>query len=299
MQNIIRALRLPFITASVLPFIFGSVIGRGSFNTIGFILGLAAVIATHLAVNLINDYADSRSGADWQDRTFYGFFGGSKLIQEGVLSERFYLYGAIICALIAFLAVAMLALVLKAVWVTGLYLLILFLSWAYSHAPLRLSYRRMGEIFIFLLFGPVPVMGGYFIQAGIFPDMKSFILSLPFGFLTAAILFANEVPDFSVDKKTGKFTMVSVTGQKQAFLFYLLLVACAFFAIIYGVTSGYLNPCALFSLVFILPAIKAAQILKRHPQDKAKLVESSRLTIALQNLTGLSLIIVSILCGKS
>jgi 1,4-dihydroxy-2-naphthoate octaprenyltransferase len=56
----IRALRLPFIVVSILPFIYGSLIERRGFNYGGFLLGLSAVISTHLSANLINDYADSR-----------------------------------------------------------------------------------------------------------------------------------------------------------------------------------------------------------------------------------------------
>ncbi|MDD5255851.1 MAG: hypothetical protein PHR11_07380, partial [Candidatus Omnitrophica bacterium] len=67
LDDIVRALRLPFISASVLAFVFGSLIERRHFNVAGFFLGLAAAVGLHLGANLINDYADSRSGADWQD----------------------------------------------------------------------------------------------------------------------------------------------------------------------------------------------------------------------------------------
>jgi len=100
-KNIIRAFRLPFLSASILPFIFGSLIKRGNFNLVGFLLGLVAASTTHLSANLLNDYADAKSGVDWRDRNFYKFFGGSKLIQEKVLSESFYLCAAVIFALLA------------------------------------------------------------------------------------------------------------------------------------------------------------------------------------------------------
>ena len=70
-KNISRALRLPFITASILPFIFGSLIVRKNFNSAGFTLGLLAAIFTHLSANLINDYFDSRSGVDWLDKNSF------------------------------------------------------------------------------------------------------------------------------------------------------------------------------------------------------------------------------------
>jgi len=289
-KNIIRALRLPFITASVLPFIFGSVINRQNFNLLGFILGLVAASATHLSANLINDYADSKSGADWQDKNFYKFFGGSKLIQERVLSERFYLKAAIFFALIAVVSVIFLSAILHRLSVIGFYLAIIILSWSYSEKPLRFSYHRWGEFFIFILFGPILVMGGYFIQTKIFPDLKSFMLALPFGFLTTVILFANEVPDFSDDKKVGKFTWVSILGAQHAFLLYYLLIGLAFSSILLNVIFGYLSSWALLSCVCIIPAHKAAITLRKYPFDKMRLIESSKLTIAVQSLVSLVLI---------
>ncbi|MDD5595553.1 MAG: prenyltransferase [Candidatus Omnitrophica bacterium] len=290
-QNFARALRLPFITASTLPFIFGSLINRSNFNLLNFFLGLCCVAATHLSANLINDYADSQSGADWQDRNFYKFFGGSKLIQEKVLSEKFYLKTAIFFAIIAVFCAILLSIFLKSLLVISLFTGILILSWLYSKKPLQFSYHRLGEIIIFLLFGPVTVMGGYFIQTGIFPDLKSFLLSLPFAFLTAAILFANEIPDFQEDKGVGKFTWVSIFGEKKSFLLYALIVFFAFFFIFLNLTLGYLKPIVFLSLIFVLPALKACSILKKHPHDKMRLIGSSKITIALQTIVGIVLIL--------
>ncbi len=294
-KNIVRALRLPFLSVSILPFIFGSLIARGNFNLINFFWGFLAAATTHLSANLINDYADSRSGADWQDKNFYKFFGGSKLIQERIFPEKFYFKAAVIFAVIATVSVVFLSLSLNRLSVIGYYLAIIILSWSYSEKPLQFSYYRCGEFFIFILFGPVLVMGAYFIQTGIFPDLKSFMLSLPFGFLATAILFANEVPDFSSDKKAGKFTWVSITGTKGAFWLYYLLICLAFSSILLNVIFGYLSFWTLFSLVFIIPAHKAAIILKNFPFDKTRLIESSKLTIMVQSCVSLVLIIQAIL----
>ncbi|MFC1514853.1 prenyltransferase [Candidatus Omnitrophota bacterium] len=284
-----RALRLPFTGASILPFIAGSLFA-GRLDILNFFLGLCAAVSTHLAANLINDYADSRSGADWQDKRFYGFFGGSKLIQEGALDEKFYLRHSLIYFSAGFLSVCFLALRLKSLLVIGCYLSVIFLAFSYSRKPLQLSYRRLGEAVIFILFGPVPVMGAYFIQTKSFPDPRSFLLSLPFGFFTAAILFANEVPDLTGDLKAGKKTLASLTGSDQAFLLYYLLGGMGFIAIIANVISGHVGYISLFSLLCVPLLIKAAGLLQRYPCDKDKLIESSKLTITLQFLAGLSLI---------
>lgn len=290
LKYLVRALRLPFISASIFPFVFGSLISRSNFNYLSFLLGIFAVASLHLSANLINDYADAKSGADWQDKNFYQFFGGSKLIQEGIFSLSFYYYLAIFFAVFSAFCVIWLGFILQNFLVFILFLIIASMSWFYSEGPLRFSYHRMGEVIIFLLFGPALVMGGYFIQTGIFPDLKSFLLSLPFGFLTAAILLANEIPDYLDDKKSAKFTCIDFVGQKKAFLIYYSLVMGSFFSILLAVYLGYLKLYALLTLFFFLPFIKAGIILKECPGSKMRLVESSKITVIVQAMVSIGLI---------
>jgi 1,4-dihydroxy-2-naphthoate octaprenyltransferase len=292
LHNFIQAIRLPFITASLLPFLFGSFIVRENFNFLGFVFGLMAAVSTHISANLINDYADSKSGADWHDKRSYKFFGGSKLIQQNIFSEKFYLIAAITFALASVISVILLSIVLKSFFVLGVYAAIAILSWFYSISPLRFSYNRVGEIAIFLLFGPALVEGGYFIQTGIFPDLESFLLSVPFGIFTTAILFANEIPDFYEDQKSGKNTWVSLFGPKNSFIFYYFLIFAGFFAVLLNVVLGFLSPWALFTFLLIVPAIQAARIIRNSYENKIELMQSSKLTIAVQNLAGILLVLV-------
>jgi 1,4-dihydroxy-2-naphthoate octaprenyltransferase len=290
-SNLVRALRLPFISASAFPFILGSLLARHNLNILNFLLGLISVAATHLSANLINDYADSQSGLDWQDRSFYKFFGGSKLIQEGVFSEKFYFGLSLFFAFVSFLCIIVLCLRLKNISIIGFYAIIIFFAWVYSIKPLQFSYHMAGEIIIFLMFGPALVMGGYFIQTGISFALNSFLLSLPFGFLTTAILFANEVPDFPDDKKGNKLTWVSLIGQEKSFILYSILMFLAFFSIGLSILFRYLSPTAILSFIFIFPALKAAKILKTDFGNKLELIESSKLTIIVHTFVSIVLII--------
>jgi len=288
--NITRALRLPFIFASCLPFIFGSLIEGGVFNTAGFLLGLACLLATHLSANLINDYFDSKSRADWQDKRSFGLFGGSKLIQEGVFSEAFYLKASLFCAAVSFVCVLPLAVLLRNHFVIIIYLFIIISSWQYTAGPLRFSYRGLGEVFIFLLFGPCAVMGGYFIQSGVFPDLKSFILSLPFGFFTLAMLLANEIADCPDDKNSGKRTWPVLSGGRKAFIIYLFAVSSGFLSVLFGAYLKYLGFFSLLSLLLVPRGIGIGMNLKDNYSDKLKLIESSRQAVNL--LAGISIILI-------
>lgn len=290
-QVLVRALRLPFITASVVPFVFGSLIDRRSFNLTGFLLGLTIVSCSHLSANLINDYADSKSGADWKDLRFWGVFGGSKLIQEKVLSAGFYLKAALFFGLVSLIAAVALAALLSNTAILLNFGLVVLLSWSYSCPPLKFSYRRMGEVIIFLLFGPVLAVGGHFIQTGIAIDLKSLFLSVPFGLLVLAILLANEVPDYPQDRAAGKMNWISIIGPEKAYRLYASVVSLAYLCIAVAVSAGFLNILALLSFLFIYPAAKATVILRKYPTDKEKLLVSSKLTIGLQLCLGLCLII--------
>ena len=287
---LIRAFRLPFLSASLLPFIAGTFLWHGVSDWAGFFFGAIAVASTHLAANLINDYADSRSGADWKDLKFYGFFGGSKLIQEKVLPEKFYLKSAVIFFTVALLAVICLAIDLKGDKVIFCYLIILLLGVFYSLKPFILSYRRLGEVVIFILFGPACVMGAYFIQSRIFPDLDSFILSLPFGFFTTAILLANQVADYPDDVKSKKYNLITLCGHAKGYLFYFSAVEAGLFMVLINVIGVNTHFVALMAFAVMGLLRRSGAILKEHYQDKEKLLESSRLTIKAANLVYLFLI---------
>lgn len=297
-RNLVRALRLPFVAASILPFVAGSLLAGKNIDGMRFFLGLSAVIYVHLGANLLNDYADSKSGADSKDIRYFGFFGGSKLIQEGALKESFYLNTGLFFLAAAVSSIVVLASLMKSASILRYSALAVMLAVSYSCKPLQLSYRKLGEAVVFILFGPAAVMGGYFIQTGVFPDIKAFILSLPFGLLTTAILFANEVPDFSDDRSSGKHTLVSISGPYNAYSFYGALITLAFVSISANILFGVISPIAIASFLFIFMPLRASRIIKQFPEDKLKLLESSGLTIALQAILGV-IMIIGVLCRKS
>jgi 1,4-dihydroxy-2-naphthoate octaprenyltransferase len=287
---LLRALRLPFCTASVLPYLAGALLPE-AWAWDRFLLGLGAVLLTHLSANLMNDYADSRSGVDWQDLRHWGLFGGSKLIQEGVLTERFYLAAAGVTGGLALACVLGLALLLGRPETLLYFAAILALGWSYSHPPLRLSHRGLGEVVIFLTFGPACVMGGVYAVTGAFPTWEGFVVSVPFGLFTTAVLFANEVPDYPADIAAGKRTWVHWTRPGRAWILYAGLCLAGGVSIPAAVGAGALPPGAAVALLALPAGAAAARILRRHPWEKAALVRASALTVGLQAVVGVALVL--------
>ena len=134
-------------------------------------------------------------------------------------------------------------------------------------------------------------MGGYFIQTEIFPDARSFILSLPFGFLTTALLFINEVPDADADRNVGKRTWVFIAGKKNAHIVYALLMFFSFFYIAVCIALHYVHVWAFFAFAGILFCIRAYTILKNSFDDKDRLLTASKLTIMAQFTVSVVLIL--------
>jgi len=285
-----RALRVAFLPASLLPYTYGALLAQGPLRAGRFALGLAAVAATALSANAMNDYADARAGADSQDPEYYAFFGGSKLIQQGRLCPGAYLCAALGLAVVAALAAAALAWTLGRPGALVLFAGALGLGWAYTAPPLRLGYRRLGEATVFLVFGLMAVGAGAFAQTGAVPTLRVLALSAPFACLIAAVLVANEVPDAAEDAAAGKHTLVTTLGARRGYLLFSGLAAGAFAAILGSVAAGWLRPVALVAFAGAPLGWRAARILRWDWAEKRALVRSSRLALGLHAIVSLALI---------
>jgi len=283
----IVALRAPFLAASAAPVLVGTAAAFWAervFDPVRFALAIVGVGALHLGANLANDYFDHLSGCDAANRDPTPFSGGSRVIQDGLIAPGTILAAAIAC----FAAGAALGLVLNAM-VPGngvLYIGIAGLAGGlvYSAAPARLSYRGLGEVVLFLLFGPLPVAGAYLGQTGRLPALP-FAVSVPCGLLVLAILLVNEVLDARWDREAGKLTIVARLGARRGYLVYLAAYLGAYLWLAGGLVAGIYNPGA--ALAF-LPAVLSARGLlpRRALADRAALINASRLTAISQAATG-------------
>lgn len=283
--RVVRALRLPFLTASVGPYLGGAFVPDVPFRPIRFVLGLTAVVCCHLSANLINDVADAESGADSADPEYHGFFGGSKLIQAGAVPKSRYRAGGIVLGLVATGCVLVLAGLMRQAMPLWFFAVVLGLAWSYSQRPLQLSYRYLGELTVFGLFGPATVVGAAAIQRGALVFGPEVLVSLPLGLMTAGILLANEVPDAPTDAAAGKRNLVTLLGADRGWAAYLLCCAVAWGMLGSMLRGGLIGPAGWSAMLSVPAGVGAATVLRRHPRDKHKLHASSKLAILAQGLT--------------
>lgn len=290
----IKLMRLPFVAASIIPYLIGAgyVFRGGQFNifNIRFFIGLCAVVCGHIGANIFNDYFDSKSGNDWQDPREHLFFGGSKIIQKGLLGEKEVFRTASAFMIASALFVVALQVMLPKIPIVIFGACVLILAFFYTSPPLKLVYRGWGELAIFILFGTAIVTGSYVILTGKYFGIREILLSLPISFLVTAILYSNEVPDYPVDRASGKNNLVVRIGPAKAWLGYFLLILGALASMIICVVMRILPAISLPALILFALYAKPLRLIKEKFNDIELLKNASRLTIMGHALIGAGMI---------
>ena len=287
----VQAFRAPFLVASLIPGFVGALAARQAGHGIDLrLLGLSllGLVFIHLGTNMANDAWDYRSGNDLQVRHLNPFAGGGRVLFRGVLNLRTHLAVAVTFLLLGSL------IGLYLVSVVGLPLLWLGLlgvavAYFYVAPPLRLAHRGVGEIAVGIAFGPVTVLGVYYVLTRTF-DPPAVILSLSLGLLVAGILWINEIPDIPADSAVGKRTLVVRLGVARATTAFGAIVLAAYAILVVGVVLFSLTPWALLALLAIPLAIKPILGLRRAGADPHALIPSNAGMILTTVVTGILLL---------
>jgi 1,4-dihydroxy-2-naphthoate octaprenyltransferase len=247
----LRATRLPFLSATLIPVGIGIAIAavHGAFDLASALLTIVGAAAVHLALNVANDVFDARLGADAQNVNPTQYSGGSRVIQYGLVSLR---RMATISASMYALTIAIGLYLLWTRYSTALLVigvLGLLLSLFYTAPPLKLVYRGLGEIVTGVGFGPLMLLGAYVVQTVGVLRPEPFLASVPVALLVALILYVNEVPDRAADSRAGKRTLPVRLARPQVISGYLITALAAFATIAGGVLAGLLPLTALAALL--------------------------------------------------
>ena len=289
----IRELRVPFFTASIVPIFLGTVIAwvkYNMFNPITFVLALIVGIALHGGTNIANDYFDYLSGTDNVNKEFVpGLSGGSRTIQEGLLTPKEILTGAIIIFAIGWIAGILVTILTS--WIALLLIVLGFVSgFFYTAPPLKWAHHGVGELFVGLNFGLFMVLGAYYVQA-LAIDLEPIIASLPITLLITAVLYINEFPDYKADMATGKRTLIVRLGRKTAAKLYPIFIFTPYILVVLGVLFGVMPLLTLIVFATIKKATVAVTVAKKHYDEPMKLIPANVNTIMCHLHFGILLII--------
>jgi 1,4-dihydroxy-2-naphthoate octaprenyltransferase len=260
----------------------------GAFSWFLFLLTLVGTILLHAATNLINDYYDVKSGVDTQEVATAQYrphpLVEGKLEARHVLTATYILYA--LSTLIGIFLVATRGWELLWIGLIGT-----FASLTYTAPPLKYKYSALGEISVFLMWGPLMVAGSFFVQRQEF-SLNAFWISLPFGVLVALVLLANNIRDIAHDHNKGILTLAIVLGQHKSILLYGTLVVVAYLGIILMSIFG---PLYLWSLIVLASLPLALRLLKQMKTHVP--ADADARTAQLDTAFGVLLVISLVLAG--
>jgi len=257
------ASRPKFLVASAAPVLVGSALGcaaGGTFQPTLFILALTVIMVLQAGANMANDYFDHTSQNDWLNRNPTPFSGGSRYIQDGIISP-----GAVLLAALVFLTVGsaiglVIVLLTQSIFILILGLIGLLGGYFYTASPIRLGYHCIGEFVIMLLFGLLPVYGSYYLQTGTIdtaPILPACLVSM----LIFLVILVNEFPDVAADAVVNKRTLVVRFGVAASVWIYRTALVLSYIisaAMLFSRMMFFAGLLYLFTLPIAVVAIKFA-----------------------------------------
>jgi 1,4-dihydroxy-2-naphthoate octaprenyltransferase len=217
----------------------GTAVGTGFSVNYGF-LGLAVLglVVAHAANNMINDYFDLEGGIDTDDyvRAQYA----PHPILSGWVTKR-QLATAILIANAIDLGILLFLMTQRGPLVAAFALGGLFVSVFYVAPPIRLKWHGLGEPGVFVVWGPLMVVGTFFVATGQIPGWV-WIASLPYAILVTTVLFGKHIDKIEADTAKGVRTMPVILGERRARLVAQALMI-AFYPIVLGAAAvGWIGP---------------------------------------------------------
>ena len=277
------------LPAAIAPVLVGTAlaIAEGTFRALAFVCALIGSIFIQIGTNLANDYSDARRGADTEDR-----LGPVRVTAGGLMPPRTVLLGVYVAFGIAVLAGVYL--IATTSWVL---LLVGLASIAagvlYTGGPRPYGYEGLGELFVFLFFGVVAVVGSYYVQTkGL--RWEAFVASVPVGLLAAAILLVNNIRDADTDRRAGKRTLAVRLGRDGARALFVGCVVLAYLTVpllaIFGRDISALVLLALLSLPLAVPLVRVVRERVDGPALNQALAKTGMLLAAFSLLLSIGLL---------
>jgi 1,4-dihydroxy-2-naphthoate octaprenyltransferase len=245
------------------------------------LLALLVALALQVAVNYANDYSDGTRGTD-ADRV-----GPMRLVGSGAATPR----QVLVAAGLAFAVAGIAGLALAAVsswWLVAVGAASIVAAWTYTGGPIPYGYRALGEVFVFVFFGLVAVVGTTFGQTESL-DGLAFAAAVPIGLCSVALLVVNNLRDVHGDAAVGKRTLAVLLGESRTRIAYAGLLGVAFGVV---VAIGVARPEALLGLLaapLAVPPVRTVLGGGRGPVLIRALKGTGQLTLATGVLLGIGL----------
>ncbi len=253
----IQAARPKTLAAGIAPVGVGSALAfhQHAFRAGPALGALLGALLIQVGTNLVNDAEDARRGADTAQR-----LGPARATQQGWLSRRQVMTGALVCFFLAF-AVGLYLVAVSSLWLLGVGVLSIAAGFAYTGGPFPLGYHGLGDLFVLLFFGVVAVNGSLYVQA-LTLSWVGLVCAVPVGALGVALLAVNNVRDRATDAQVGKRTLVVRFGDAFGRREWAAMVAVSVLTPLTLALSGAVSPWVMLSWVSLPLVVAPARLVR-------------------------------------
>ena len=223
LNNWFQGTRPKTLGAAVAPVLVGSSLAHyeNSFNLTISLLALLVSVSIQIAVNFANDYSDGIKGTDNQR------IGPVRLVGQNLASPQAVKNAAFLFFFISAISGLIITILTKQWWFLLLGISAIIAAWTYTGGPKPYGYAGFGEIFVFIYFGLVAVLGTTYAQTLFFkPYFLIFAISI--GLFAAAILVTNNLRDREKDLQNKKITLAVKLGDSKTRVLYAALLIIPF-----------------------------------------------------------------------
>ncbi len=279
----IKAARLRTLPLSLSGIIVGSFLGYadGYFDWKICSLALLTTIGFQVLSNFANDYGDGVKGTDNDDR-----IGPERALQSGIITPKQMLNAIKVTGIITF--VIALVLIYISFGKEHLTYFFLFLGFGiasivaaikYTMGDKAYGYSGYGDIFVFLFFGWLSVIGSYFLYAKQL-DFTVFLPATAIGLLSVGVLNLNNMRDRESDAKANKKTIVVKIGEEFAKYYHYYLLIGAFLLTLLYVMLHYDSPKQFLFLIAFIPVFKHLYTVYKNKDTKQLDPELKKLALS-------------------
>ena len=199
----------------------GAALDLGAVQPVRALLALVVSLALQVGVNYANDYSDGIRGTDAER------VGPVRLVGQGLAAPAAVRRAAFLAFGVAAVAGLVLVALCGAWWLLAVGAAAVVAAWYYTGGSNPYGYQGLGELFVFVFFGLVAVLGTTYTQA-LRISPAAVLAAVAVGFLACAILVANNLRDVPTDTVSGKRTLAVRIGERRTRWLYAALVAGAF-----------------------------------------------------------------------
>jgi len=271
LEIIFRLTRAQFLPLILLPACLGTALAfrySNSFNLGYFILVFLGVALLHLGANAIDDCYDFQNGVDAiANSMFPPDFGGWKPLPRSYISLK----NAKLVSGLLFLGSILISIYfwfLVGYWSFVFAIAGTMLAIFYTAPPLKLDYRGkgLGEIAILFAFGPIPVLGSYYVQTGAL-SLSALLVSLSVGILTVTILVDHDMIFYEVYQRAKKFSLGAILGRSHALSASLVLTIVSYTIVLISVEINILPIGSLLAPIISAAILARKSVTFRRPNE--------------------------------